>query len=83
MAMNGDTLGDAMKTAIDALSFTDQQDRQKALRALGNAIVDHITNNAVVSGNGTYNLTTLVAGATPVTAVPPGVNVTNVTGAVS
>ena len=50
MAMNGDTLGDAIKAAIDsAVSGSppaSEAQRVAIFRALGNAIVDHITSNA-------------------------------------
>lgn len=47
MAMNGNVLGDAIKAAIDAVG--DKTDRQAIFRALGDAIVTHITANASVT----------------------------------
>lgn len=47
MAMNGNVLGDAIKAAIDAVG--DKTDRQAIFRALGDAIVTHITANASVA----------------------------------
>lgn len=50
MAMNGNTLGDAIKAALVALDppFKASID-DDFCRALGNAIVDHITSNAIVT----------------------------------
>ncbi|KKK59090.1 hypothetical protein LCGC14_3037890 [marine sediment metagenome] len=47
MAMNGNTLGDAIKSAVDGLG--DPTDRTALFRAIGNAITDHIANNAAVA----------------------------------
>jgi len=49
MAMNGDTLGVAIETALDTLSNEDRADFTECMKALGGAIVDHITANAVTS----------------------------------
>lgn len=49
MAMDGDTLGQAIKAAID--SVTDKTDRNALFEAMGNAIVNHITANASVNTN--------------------------------
>lgn len=50
MAMNGDTLGLAIKSAIDALvAAGDGTDRAKLFKAIGNAIVEHITTSGVVN----------------------------------
>jgi len=57
MPLNGNTLGDEIKAAIDALPGFQQTPhggetmaayRTRIERARGNAIVDHITTNAVV-----------------------------------
>jgi hypothetical protein len=47
MAMNGDVLGDAIKAAVDAVG--DKTDRQALFRAIGAAIVTHITTQAAVT----------------------------------
>lgn len=47
MAMNGNVLGDAIRAAIDAVG--DKTDREAIFRAIGGAIVGHITANAQVS----------------------------------
>lgn len=47
MAMNGDTLGAAMKAAVDAVS--DKTDRDALFKAIGGAIVAHIQGNAQVN----------------------------------
>lgn len=53
MAMNGDQLGDEMLAAIDATVAGQQQvsqaQRIAIWRAIGGAIVQHITTNAVVA----------------------------------
>lgn len=51
MALNGDTLGDAIKAAIDGLDPEDKTDRTQLFRAMGAAIVAHIQGSAVVSVN--------------------------------
>lgn len=47
MALNGDVLGDAIKAAVDALAQP-PTDRTALFRAIGGAIVTHITENAQV-----------------------------------
>ena len=47
MAMNGDTLGLAIKAAIDAVG--DKTNRDDVFKAMGNAIVTHIQTLAQVS----------------------------------
>lgn len=47
MALNGNSLGDAMLAAIDAVG--DKTDRQALFRALGAAIVTHITTQGSVA----------------------------------
>jgi hypothetical protein len=42
MAMNGDTMGSAMKAAIDALTTEQKMDRTAVFRAMAGAIVAHI-----------------------------------------
>lgn len=62
MAMNGNTLGDAMLAAVNALPAGDptkplsdpanvgsQYDKQAAMRAIAGAIVSHIQANATVT----------------------------------
>lgn len=55
MALNGALLGDqiraAIDTAIEAHRTADATQRQAIWRAIGTAIVAHITTNAVVSVN--------------------------------
>lgn len=80
MAMNGNTLGDAMLAAIDAEapradgeSMTDYRRRLK--RAEASAIVAHIQANARVTVN------PVVAAGIPVTvAIPAGTGVTTAPG---
>lgn len=60
MALNGIVLGDAIKAAIDVQAGLDPDDRTALFRAMGNAIVTHITSSAVVV-------------VTNVTLVQPGV----------
>jgi len=47
MALNGNTLGDAMLAAIDAVG--DKTNRQALFRALGAAIVTHIQTQGTVT----------------------------------
>jgi hypothetical protein len=47
MAMNGNALGDEIRALIDAVG--DKTDRTALFRAIGNAIVTHITTNASVA----------------------------------
>lgn len=47
MAMNGDTLGLAIKAAVDGV--TNKTDRDALFKAIGGAIVAHIQANAVVA----------------------------------
>lgn len=56
MPMNGNTLGDAMRAAVDAVG--DKTDRQAIFRAIGNAITTHITANAVVAVASVSGVTT-------------------------
>lgn len=49
MAMNANTLGDAMKAAVDALTALQKQDAQTVYRALAGAIVAHIQGSATVT----------------------------------
>lgn len=54
MAMNGNSLGDEMRVAVDAVMAaavdkTSAATRQDVWRAIGGAIVAHIQANAVVS----------------------------------
>ena len=49
MALNGNSLGDQMLAAIDALSDSSKKNRQAIFRALGGAIVSHIKTNGVVN----------------------------------
>ncbi len=49
MALNGDVLGLLMLANVNALSEAQKRDRTAVYRALGSAIVDHITANAVVT----------------------------------
>lgn len=60
MALNGNTLGDAIMAAVDAVG--DKTDRTALFRAIGNAIVSHITANAQVST--TIQLGSVAAGVT-------------------
>lgn len=73
MALNGNTLGDLIKTkmdqAVDSLSDPNnitESDRTILMRAIGNAIVDHIKANAVVS--------TTVSGTAPGPSFPSAVS---------
>ena len=52
MAMNGDTLGDEIRAAIDAV--VDKTDREALFQAMGNAIVTHITTNGTVNLNALF-----------------------------
>lgn len=56
MAMNGDTLGAAIKSAIDALA--DKTDRTALFKAMGDAIVQHIQANATVTVTSVSGVTT-------------------------
>ena len=53
MALNGVVLGDAIRAAVDvavaANSTAGAAQRQAVFRAIGNAIVAHITTNATVA----------------------------------
>ena len=49
MPLSVNRLGDAMKGAIDALSSEEKQDRTEIFRALADAIVNEIKDNAAVS----------------------------------
>jgi len=49
MALNGNTLGLLMKSNIDSLSDEAKQDRDELFKALGAAVVTHITTSAIVS----------------------------------
>ena len=60
MALNGTVLGDAMKAAVDVQAAIDPEDRTALFRAMGSAIVTHITTSGVVV-------------VTNVTLVTPGV----------
>lgn len=78
MAMNGNTLGNEIKVAIDAyvdtLSDDDKRNMQDSHRleiykAMANAIVTHIVSNAVVNNTGTANGVTLGGSNAPVISV--------------
>lgn len=56
MALNANTLGDAMKAAVDAV--VDKTDRTAVFRALASAIVTHLTTNAVVNVTSVSGVTT-------------------------
>ena len=62
MALNGVLLGDAIKTAVDAAVLANQTaneaQRTAIFRAIGNAIVAHITGNAVVVVTSVTGVTT-------------------------
>lgn len=47
MAMNGNSMGDAMKAAIDGTG--DKNDRVALFRAMGQAVVAHIIANGLVT----------------------------------
>lgn len=49
MAMNGNTLGDALAAAVAALSNADKADPTICWRTIANAMVAHITANATVT----------------------------------
>lgn len=49
MALDGDTLGDLMKAAVDALADEDKADRVAVFRAMGGALVAHVQTSAVVN----------------------------------
>lgn len=49
MAMNGNTMGDAIKSAIDGLTAEQKQDPTTIWRTIATAIVSHIAANAVTS----------------------------------
>lgn len=49
MSLDGNTLGLLMKSNIDNLSDEAKQDREELFKALGAAVVTHITTSAVVS----------------------------------
>lgn len=49
MAMNGDTLGLAIKAAVEAAAAANPADRDAMFKAMGNAIVNHIQANAAVT----------------------------------
>lgn len=49
MAMNGDMLGLAIKTAVHAAAAANPGDADAMFKAMGNAIVAHIEANAVVA----------------------------------
>lgn len=50
MAMNGNTLGDEMFDAVNAIaSGATEADARARMRALGNAIVNHVTSNATIA----------------------------------
>jgi hypothetical protein len=53
MAMNGNTLATEIENAIDTLSDADKGDRSKVWQKIANAIVNHITTNATVTGTAT------------------------------
>lgn len=60
MALNGNVLGDLIKAAVDVQAAIDPEDRTALFRAIGGAIVTHITTSGVVV-------------VTNVTLVQPGV----------
>jgi len=68
MALNGDALGSAILAAMDSYvaTLTDPTDynREEGFKTLGNAIVDYIKANAIVSVN-----------VSSVSLVQPGVGV--------
>ena len=49
MALNSNTCGTALKSAIDGMSASDKQDTEKIWQILMDVIFDHITNNAEVT----------------------------------
>lgn len=49
MAMNGNTLGTAIKNAINALTPAQKQDIEVVWQTIASQITTHITNNAVVA----------------------------------
>jgi len=49
MPLDGPTLGALMKANIDALALEDKSDRDELFKALGKAVVAHITAAAVVN----------------------------------
>lgn len=49
MALNGDTLGLALSAAVQALSQAQKENLDTVWKTIGNAIVDHIKTNAVVT----------------------------------
>ena len=75
MALNGVVLGDAIRAAVDAAVASvdpavgfDAADRTAMWQAVGNAIVTHITVNAVVTTAGTATAVQAGAGTAPTTA---------------
>lgn len=63
MALNGDTLGLAIRAAVDdAVAAHGPSNRAELFKAIGNAIVTHITTNAVVSPEGLPTPLTAPAG---------------------
>lgn len=78
MALDGDTLGLAIKTALDALTVPQDrvqttEEKEATWKAIGGAIVDHITSSAVVSTVTTSAGATGVStpgGPLPIVALP-------------
>jgi hypothetical protein len=66
VALNGNDLGDLMKTTMDAATAVTAGDRQAIFRALGNAIVNYIKANMVVT------VTTSTPGASAGALTLPG-----------
>lgn len=62
MALSGDILGQLIKANIDAQALVDPTDRDALFKAMGNAIVSHITANAQVISTVTV---VSVGGVTP------------------
>jgi len=62
MAMNGDALGLAIKTAVQAAAASNPSDTDAMFKAMGNAIVDHIHSFAAVTVTVT-SVTGVTAGA--------------------
>ena len=65
MALNGDALGLAIKSAVDALTVEQAADREELFKAMGNAIVTYITTNAQVVVASVSGVTAGVAASGP------------------
>lgn len=86
MAMNGDTLGNAIASAVDGLDLTTSPPPSTSdiWKTIGNVIVDHIVNSAEISVSTTHTTGAIsVVGTATAQSNPAPVNSTTGSGQIS